>query len=74
MKFKYESEFRIKEKEFIKCQDNGIDLVEVKIGYDGIVIANTKKASQLNISKRQINYIGKKSLQNAIYMSGQGLC
>ena len=45
---------RIKKKEFIKCQDNGIDLVEVKIGYDGIVIANTKKASQLNISKRQI--------------------
>ena len=45
---------RIKKREFIKCQDNGIDLVEVKIGYDGIVIANTKKASQLNISKRQI--------------------
>ena len=45
---------RIKKNEFIKCQDNGIDLVEVKIGYDGIVIANTKKASQLNISKRQI--------------------
>ena len=45
---------RIKKKEFIKCQDNGIDLVEVKVGYDGIVIANTKKASQLNISKRQI--------------------
>ena len=45
---------RIKEKEFIKCQDNGIDLVEVKVGYDGIVLANSKKASKLNISKRQI--------------------
>jgi phosphate transport system substrate-binding protein len=45
---------RIKEKEFIKCQNNGIDLVEVKVGYDGIVLANSKKASKLNISKRQI--------------------
>lgn len=45
---------RIKKREFIKCQDKGIDIIEIKIGYDGIVIANTKKSTQLNITKRQI--------------------
>ena len=45
---------RIKKREFIKCRDKGIDIIEIKIGYDGIVIANTKKSTQLNITKRQI--------------------
>lgn len=45
---------RVKKGEFIKCQDNSIDFVELKVGYDGIVIANSKKSPQLNITKRQL--------------------
>ena len=45
---------RIKKSEFNKCKENGIDVVEIKVGYDGIVIANSKKAKLLNLTKRQI--------------------
>ena len=45
---------RIKKNEFNKCKENGIDIVEIKVGYDGIVIANSKKANLLNLTKRQI--------------------
>ena len=45
---------RIKKNEFNKCKENGIDVVEIKVGYDGIVIANSKKAKLLNLTKRQI--------------------
>ena len=45
---------RIKKDEFNKCRENGIDVVEIKVGYDGIVIANSKKAKLLNLTKRQI--------------------
>jgi len=35
----------IKKSEFDICQKNGVtDVVEIKIGYDGIAIANSKKA------------------------------
>lgn len=45
---------RIKEKEFKKCQANGIDLTEVVIGFDGIVLANAKGAPQLKLTRKQI--------------------
>ena len=45
---------RIKKNEFTQCKENGIDVVEIKVGYDGIVIANSKKAKLLNLTKRQI--------------------
>ena len=45
---------RIKKNEFNKCKENGIDVVEIKVGYDGIVVANSKKAELLNLTKRQI--------------------
>ena len=45
---------RIKKSEFNKCKENGIDVVEIKVGYDGIVIANSKKSTLLNLTKRQI--------------------
>ena len=45
---------RIKKSEFNKCKENGIDVVEIKVGYDGIVIANSKKATLLTLTKRQI--------------------
>ena len=44
---------RIKKNEFNQCKENGIDVVEIKVGYDGIVIANSK-AKLLNLTKRQI--------------------
>ena len=45
---------RIKKNEFNQCKENGIDVVEIKVGYDGIVIANSNKAKLLNLTKRQI--------------------
>ena len=45
---------RIKKNEFNQCKEKGIDVVEIKVGYDGIVIANSKKAKLLNLTKRQI--------------------
>jgi len=45
---------RIKKAEFEKCTANGIDITEVKIGFDGIVLANSKSGPQLNLTKQQI--------------------
>ena len=45
---------RIKEKEFQKCQANGIDLTEIVVGFDGIVLANAKGAPQLKLTRQQI--------------------
>ncbi|MDO8942832.1 MAG: PstS family phosphate ABC transporter substrate-binding protein [Desulfobacterales bacterium] len=45
----------IKASEFEACQKNGVaDIVEVKIGYDGIVVANSKKAQPLKLTTRDI--------------------
>jgi len=45
----------IKASEFEACQKNGVtDIVEVKIGYDGIVVANSKKASALKLTTKDI--------------------
>lgn len=45
----------IKSSEQKKCADNGItDIVEVKVGYDGIVLANSKKAEKVNLSTKDI--------------------
>lgn len=46
---------RIKSSEVKNCAKNGVkEIVEVKIGYDGIVIANSKKSKQMKISLRQV--------------------
>jgi phosphate transport system substrate-binding protein len=45
----------IKASEFDACQKNGVtDIVEVKIGYDGIVVANSKKATALKLTTKDI--------------------
>ena len=45
----------IKASEFETCQKNGVtDIVEVKIGYDGIVVANSKKAQPLKLTSKDI--------------------
>jgi len=46
---------RIKISEVEKCRANGVaDIVEVKIGYDGIVIANSKKAKPYELTTEQV--------------------
>jgi phosphate transport system substrate-binding protein len=46
---------RMKKSEFDDCQKNGVkDIVEIKVGFDGIVVANSKKAGKLNLTKGQI--------------------
>ncbi|NNK96031.1 MAG: PstS family phosphate ABC transporter substrate-binding protein [Desulfobacterales bacterium] len=45
----------IKKSEHEKCAANGIkDVVEVKIGYDGIVLANSKKTDQMKLTRKDI--------------------
>jgi len=46
---------RIKSSEVERCAENGInDIVEVKVGYDGIVLANSRKSEQYQLSLRQL--------------------
>jgi phosphate transport system substrate-binding protein len=46
---------RMKVSEFETCQANGVDeVIEVKIGYDGIAMANSKQSGQLELSPRDI--------------------
>ncbi|MFN3582565.1 substrate-binding domain-containing protein [Phenylobacterium sp.] len=45
----------MKKSEWDACQANGVtDILEIKIGYDGIVIANAKAAPTFNITREQI--------------------
>ena len=41
---------RMKVKELEYCEKNGVKLTEIKVGYDGIVLANSKDAPRLSIS------------------------
>ena len=45
---------RIKASEFEKCLQNGIGITEVKVGFDGIVLANSKKGPKLSLTLEQI--------------------
>ncbi len=46
---------RMKDTELAACQAAGVgEIVEVKIGYDGIVIANSTKAKPIALTKQQI--------------------
>lgn len=46
---------RIKQSEVDQCSTNGVkDIIEVKIGYDGIVLANTKKAKPFDLTLKDI--------------------
>ena len=46
---------RIKQSEYEQCVANGVkEIVEVKIGYDGIVLANSKKATPLKLTRKDI--------------------
>ena len=46
---------RVKKSEIESCAKNGVnDITEIKIGYDGIVMANAKSAPQMKVSKEQM--------------------
>ena len=46
---------RIKSSEVEKCAANGVtDIVEVKVGYDGIVLANSRQAAQFSLTLKDI--------------------
>jgi phosphate transport system substrate-binding protein len=48
----------IKSSEAKTCAKNGVtEIVEIKIGYDGIAVANSRKAQKLNISIKDL-YLG----------------
>ncbi len=46
---------RIKTSEIKRCADNGVnDVVEAKIGYDGIVLANSRKSPRLELNLTEL--------------------
>ena len=45
---------RIKEKEFKSCIANGVTPVEVKVGFDGIVLGSAKGGIELTLTRKQI--------------------
>lgn len=45
---------RIKSSELEQCQANGVSPIEVKVGYDGIAIANSKKGQKLSLTRKDL--------------------
>lgn len=46
---------RIKSSEVERCAANGVkEIVEIKIGYDGIAVANSKQAGQFSLTRRDL--------------------
>ena len=45
---------RIKKREFDLCTKNNVTPVEVKVGFDGIVLATSKKGGKLSLTKKSI--------------------
>lgn len=46
---------RIKKSEFDMCTKNGVvGITEVLVGYDGIVIANSKKSAQMKVTRKEL--------------------
>ncbi len=56
---------RIKKSEVERCAQNGVnDVTEIKVGYDGIVLANAKTAPQATFTKQQIFLALAKTIPN----------
>lgn len=45
---------RIKSSEAEKCAANGVTPIEAKIGFDGIVLANSRKSGRMEVTRQQI--------------------
>ncbi len=58
---------RMKTGELEYCDANGVKITEIKVGYDGIVFANSKEAPQLNISRADLG----KALTAKIAVNGE---
>jgi len=58
---------RMKVGELEYCDVNGVKLTEVKVGYDGIVVANSKEAPQLQISRSDLG----KALTAKVAVNGE---
>jgi phosphate transport system substrate-binding protein len=55
----------IKSSEINLCAQNGIkDIIEITVGYDGIVLANTTDAKQFSLSRREIFLALAKNIPN----------
>jgi len=56
----------VKKSEIERCAKNGVEkITEVKVGYDGIVLANSKKGKHLEITRKQIFLALAKDVPNA---------
>ncbi|WP_320824262.1 substrate-binding domain-containing protein [Reinekea sp.] len=44
----------IKQSQYDACAEKGIDIIEVKIGYDGIAFANSKNGPKLDVSQEEL--------------------
>ena len=56
----------IKASEVASCEKNGVtEIIEVKIGYDGIVIANALASVEVNLSRRDIFFALAKQIPGA---------
>jgi phosphate transport system substrate-binding protein len=58
---------RMKVKELEYCEKNGVKLTEIKVGYDGIVLANSKQSPQLKISLHDLG----KALSAKVPVNGE---
>ncbi|WP_245615512.1 substrate-binding domain-containing protein [Afifella pfennigii] len=56
---------RIKQSEFETCTSNGVTPVEVKVGFDGIVLANAMSGPDLSLTREQIFQALAKQLPDA---------
>ena len=61
---------RMKSSEFKTCTDNGVEVVEVLIGFDGITVANSKKSAQLSLTRKDLFLALAKDVPNP---NGEGL-
>ena len=62
---------RIKQSEIDMCAGNGVtEVVEVKVGYDGIVLANAKSAQNYSVSRKDVFLALAKNVPNP---DGEGL-
>lgn len=58
---------RMKTGELEYCDNNGVKITEIKVGYDGIVFANSKAAPQLEISRSDLG----KALTAKVAVNGE---